>query len=114
MLNRTALIVRPAQPYLDWAKSLDDSEVAPDPKGEQTVYLIPPYESLEEGQARLPELFEHVFELELQDWHLVEEDWPKDRSVTQFNRWFDAEVHTIVEDLCADPIEDDGPDSGGV
>ena len=37
MLNRGALIVRPAQPYLDWAASLDDSGILPDPDGEVTV-----------------------------------------------------------------------------
>jgi hypothetical protein len=41
MLNRAALIVRPAAPFLAWAKSLDDSGAVPNPAGEQTVYLIP-------------------------------------------------------------------------
>jgi len=29
MLNRAALIVRPAKPYVDWALGLDDSGLAP-------------------------------------------------------------------------------------
>src|SRR5215471_16399911 len=41
MLNRGVVIVRPKQPYLDWAAGLDDSELVPDPNAEQTVYLIP-------------------------------------------------------------------------
>src|SRR5438552_13898383 len=43
MLNRGVVIVRPKQPYLDWAAGLDDSGIVPDPNGEQTVYLIPSY-----------------------------------------------------------------------
>jgi len=38
MLNRAVVIVRPKQPYLDWALSLDDSGLVPDPGNEQTVY----------------------------------------------------------------------------
>lgn len=49
MLNRGVVIVRPKQPYLDWAAGLDDAGIAPDPNSEQTVYLIPPYE--DEGEA---------------------------------------------------------------
>ena len=37
MLNRGVVIVRPKQPYLDWAAGLDDSGIVPDPNGEQTV-----------------------------------------------------------------------------
>ena len=33
MLNRAALIVRPKQPFLDWAASLDDSGLVPDVAG---------------------------------------------------------------------------------
>ncbi len=31
MLNRGVVIVRPKQPYLDWAAGLDDSGILPDP-----------------------------------------------------------------------------------
>ena len=48
MLNRGVVIVRPKQPYLDWAAGLDDSELVPDPNVEQIVYLIPRYGDDEE------------------------------------------------------------------
>ena len=54
-----------------------------------------------------PDLFAHVFELELHGWHTVESRWPKDRSSCEFNRWFNSELHTVVDDLCADPLLDD-------
>jgi hypothetical protein len=40
MLNRGVVIVRPKQPYRDWAAGLGDSGLVPDPNAEQTVYLI--------------------------------------------------------------------------
>jgi hypothetical protein len=49
MLNRGVVIVRPKQPYLDWAAGLDDSGVVPNPDDEQTVYLIPSYASEDEA-----------------------------------------------------------------
>ena len=47
MLNRAVLIVRPKQPYIDWAAGLDDSGLVPDPEGEQTVGGMP-----DEGESR--------------------------------------------------------------
>lgn len=110
MLNRSALIVRPSVVFLDWAASLDDSGVVPDPDGEQTVYLIPEVESLEEVRTRFPEMLVEIFERELADWDMEEEAWPTDRSIAEFRLWFEAELHTMVEDLCPGAIEDDEDD----
>lgn len=62
MLNRAALIVRPKQPYLDWATGLDDSGLVPDVTAERTVYLIPAFGSDEEGQKILRQIYTEVFE----------------------------------------------------
>jgi hypothetical protein len=107
MLNRAALIVRPLQPYIDWAKSLDDSDLLPEFTDEQTVYLIPAVESDEEEDRVLRGVYAEVFERELFEWHTDEADWPKKRTFGMFKKWFRIEIHSIVEDLCAYPIEDD-------
>ena len=44
MLNRAVLIVRPKQPFLDWAAQLDDSGLVRNVEGEQTAYLVPEFE----------------------------------------------------------------------
>jgi len=62
MLNRAALIVRPKQPFLDWAAGLDDSGLVPDVDGEKTVYLIPEFESDEEGLRVLKRVYAEIFE----------------------------------------------------
>lgn len=107
MLNRVAVIVRPAAPFLAWAKSLDDSGVAPNPDGEQTVYLVPGFGIEQDGREVLQMVYATVFERELHDWHTRETDWPKDRSFEAFLKWFRIELHSVVEDLCAGTIEDD-------
>ncbi len=107
MLNRAVLIVRPKQPYLDWAASLDDSGTLPDITGEQTVYLIPEYADDEEAQEVLEEVYAAVFETELGGWHRDEAAWPPKRDFQTFLAWFSVEMHSVVEDLCADALVDD-------
>jgi len=102
MLNRGALIVRPRQPYLDWANELDDSGVLPDSQGEQTVYLIPSFESDEEAERILRRLYAEVFERELYGWHTDERAWPQKRTFAMFKKWFTIELHSVVEDLDSD------------
>jgi hypothetical protein len=86
---------------------LDDPGLRPDPNGDQTVYLIPNFESDEEAQEILEDLFADVFERELWDWHTDEEAWPHDRDFRMFQEWFSVEFHSVVEDLCDDEILDD-------
>lgn len=107
MLNRGVLIVRPRQPYLDWAAGLDDSGLVPDPDDERTIYLIPGYEDDDQAWAILEEVYAEVFARELDGWHTDEAAWPQNRDFAMFQEWFDIELHSIVEDLCADPIIDD-------
>ncbi|HUI26384.1 MAG TPA: hypothetical protein VL403_09905 [Candidatus Kryptonia bacterium] len=111
MLNRGVLIVRPKQPYLDWAAGLDDSGVIPDPAGEQTVYLIPSFEDDEEALEILEAVYAEIFENELYGWHTDESRWPAGRDFATFQQWFAIELHSVVEDLCGYEIVDDDDDA---
>ena len=110
MLNRAVLIVRPKQPYLDWAAELDDSGVLPDPQGEQTVYLIPSFEDDDEAWEILEEFYPTVFESELYSWDTDPASWPPDRDFELFRQWFDIELHSVVEDLCDYELFDEDAD----
>jgi len=108
MLNRAVLIVRPRQPYIDWAAGLDDSGLVPEFEGEQTAYLIPSFEDDAEAEAVLKQIFPEIFERELEGWHTDEADWPKMRTFAMFKQWFHLELHSVVEDLCAyELVEED-------
>ncbi len=100
MINRGVLIVRPKQPFLDWAAGLDDSGILPDPSGEQTVYLIPNFDSYEEAWEIIEDVYLDVFENELEGWHTDESAWPTNRDIETFQKWFTVEAHSVVEDLC--------------
>jgi len=109
MINRGAVIIRPSQPYLDWATNLDDSNISPQAIDEKTVYLISNYEDDIEAWEILSSVYERIFKNELLGWNTDETTWPKQRSLTMFKDWFNIELHSIVEDLCDDDIleEDD-------
>lgn len=107
MLNRALLIVRPKQPFLDWAAQLDDSGLVPKVEGEQTAYLVPEFENDDDAQRILRLVYTEVFERELYSWHTDESAWPKKRSLAVFRKWFEIELHSIVEDLCDFNLFDD-------
>lgn len=108
-INRSVVIVRPKQPYLDWAAALPDaSDVTPDSVGEQTVYLVPSVECFENTDELLDEFYEEIFNEELMGWHRVEADWPANRDLKMFKEWFSIEIHSLVHDLCPEePLEED-------
>jgi hypothetical protein len=107
MINRGAFVIRPAEPFIAWAKALDDSGLAPDPNGEQTVYLVPSFDDSSEAEAILASIYAEIFVRELEDWHTIEADWPKKRTFAMFKQWFRVEMHSVVEDVGLEPIEDD-------
>lgn len=107
MLNRGVVIVRPKQPYLDWAAGLDDSGIVPDPNGEQTVYLIPSYEDDDAAWKILEKAHPAIFENELCGWHTDEAAWPRGRDFAMFKAWFEVGLHSVVEDLCDFEIVDE-------
>ena len=111
MLNRSSLVIRPLQPYLEWAQSHNDSAPLQDYEVEPTVYLIPEVGSERDEHEVLLKVYPEVFEMELFEWHTDRTAWPKDRSLAVFMKWFKFEIHSIVQDLCSYPLEDDEADA---
>lgn len=107
MLNRSAIILRPKQPFIDWALSLDDSGIAPDAYGEQTLYLVPSFEDDVEAMHVVSEAYDVLFEEQLMGWHTDESAWPKNRSLKMFRDWFAIEQHSLILDLCGYELVDD-------
>ena len=107
MLNRGVVMVKPKQPYLDWALGLDDSGLVPDTDEDRNVYLIQSFESDEEAWEILETVYDSIFENELWGWHTDPAGWPQNRTLEMFRAWFDVELHSMVEDLCDDTFVDD-------
>lgn len=105
-VNRSALVVRPKQPFVDWINSVDTTspvtlEQACD---EPSVYLLPVCDTEKDLAKVLRVVYEEIFEDELWNWYTDPKCWPKDRSFAVFRRWFNWQWHSMVVDLCGDPL----------
>ena len=72
MLNRSAVILKPRQPYLDWTRR-DDNEGLADTvfenlRTEPTVYLLPDYEDPPTQREVLEEFWPALLEAMLAGW----------------------------------------------
>jgi len=68
-------------------------------------FLIPETTSEETALALIGEHHKKIFDAELMAWRSDERDWPKNRTVAMFRRWFDVELHSEVIDLLGMRIE---------
>lgn len=103
LVNRTALVIKPKQPYIDWANQMGDDDSPrlslEDPQLDYNVYLVDEVIDPDELQAQLQRHFRTIFENELRDWHLLETDWPPLRDFDTFLEWFEVGTHSVVIDL---------------
>jgi len=123
-VNRSLLVVKPKQPFLDWALSFDTPAsaitLAQLPE-DCNAYLIPEYEFDEDQQEILKWCYEEIFAEELFSWSTDEADWPPQRPFEMFLEWFELEFHSVVHDLDDAPLEyvdyshadDEGSSNGG-
>lgn len=100
-VDRTAVVLKPTQAFLDWLKSSDDD--LPEMTLEQlrtncSVYLVPEFETPEEVVAYLDERYLNFFEAELAAWYTEKSHWPQDMSLQTFWSFFDMEIHDMVMD----------------
>lgn len=104
-VNRAALVVRPREPFIAWAASVDPDleDLATSLRGHTSVYLVAEDPNGCEESAPLELYFREVFEQELGSWYLDETAWPQVRDLATFHEWFEVQAESEVIDL-----EDDG------
>ncbi len=108
LVNRSAIVVKPAQPFLDWLHRVDPTSgdlTLDDLRREPTIYLLPEWESNEEKLEHLREVSNLIFEEQLNGWYRVPAVWPSERDLNAFLRWFECTFHSMVIDLCDESID---------
>ena len=109
MLNRAVLIVRYKQPFVDWINTVEPNPQQrlklADANDNNSAYLIE-VEDEEELQGWLTLNGVSLLESELSGWYTESQLWPKDRSITLFNKWCAVELHTLVFDTGTTPLQD--------
>ena len=111
MLNRAALILRYREPFVDWINAVDPSPAShtltlAEANEEHTVYLVE-VEDLVELEGWLVLNHQGLFETEFNGWYTDPALWPRDRSLSKLRAWCSLELHTVVVDTGASPLEDD-------
>jgi hypothetical protein len=84
IINRSAILVKPAQPFLDWLHQVDPTSAhlrLDDLRLEPTIYLLPECESKEEAIECLREVCTEMFEEQLDGWYRVPSAWPAERDL---------------------------------
>jgi hypothetical protein len=103
LINRSAITVIPAQPFLDWLHQVDPSSAhltLADLRREPAIYLLPECESKDEALEGLrgggiPKIFEE----QLNGWYRLSSAWPKQRDLQTFCHWFECSFHSMIFDL---------------
>lgn len=110
-INRSALILRPNRPFLDWLNKLPFTEgekryTLQDVRDDPTVYLIPDFDTAREKEEWVFDNFETFFDEQMTAWWTGKRKWPTSRTVAMFKDWFDIEILSIVDDAMDDDIEE--------
>jgi hypothetical protein len=107
-INRSAVIVTPAQPFLDWLHRADPTSAElslADLRQEPTIYLLPEYDTEAEAREYMRAYCSKIFEEQLDGWYCEPSAWPVDRTFDTFIRWFEYSFHSVLFDLCDNPRE---------
>ena len=116
MINRAALILRYKEPAVRWINEADPSpgespvSVA-DANQERTVYLVSEGDVATGKEMRrwVRANYQNLWETELEGWYTDDALWPKNRTLKEFDRWFEVECHSVLIDTVGGPlIDDDG------
>jgi hypothetical protein len=110
VVNRTAISLIGAQPYIDWTRQTDADAA----RGMLTVarakpygsaFLLPEFELEEDIQEWVEDNAPFLFEFQLSAWTEDEASWPQTRDLAAFREWFHVEIHSLVVDMADDEIE---------
>jgi len=110
VLNRTAITVIGAEPYLAWTRGRDadfnrGTLTVARTKSYGSAFLLPEFEQEEDLQEWVEDNYGWLFEFQLAAWTEDESAWPATRDLKTFREWFRIDIHSVVVDAADDEIE---------
>lgn len=105
-INRSAVILKPKQPFIDWYIALnpdEDEELFRKEMNEPSIYLVKEYD--DDLEKLLKKKFDKFFTMELGDWHTNKKEWPQKRNYKMFKLWFQVETSMFIYDLEKTPVQ---------
>ena len=108
MLNRSLVTVKAKEPFREWLLSLPDpcDETIEEINEDSSAYLLSEFEDDKQRDRILKESFAMIFEDQLAAWWTRESDWPQNRNLQMFKKWFAVEFYSTIEDLVDDVLVD--------
>jgi hypothetical protein len=103
-INRSALVVKPKQPFIDWLASIESENKNVEEDLEGDVYLLPDFEEISQMKIWLKKNYDAIFSDQLNNWYTDEACWPQHRTFSMFAGWFEYSLHTMILDTEETPI----------
>jgi hypothetical protein len=103
-INRSAIILKPQQPFIDWYFKLnpdDELDFEIEIK-ELNIYLVD--DKIDDIEKWLKKKFDKFFMMELDEWCADKKQWPQKRNYKMFTLWFRVETSQMIYDLEKKPI----------
>ena len=104
-VRRSALVLRPKQPFKDWLVALDSGDIKVDLTNDTDVYLLPDFEEPKQIENWLKRNYDQIFCDQMNNWYVDESVWIQNRTYKIFKEWFDYSIHTMIWDTMDIPIE---------
>ena len=105
-INRTAVIIKPKQPFVDWLNSIpgeSSDNTLESVSDDNSTFLVPEFFGPVESLSYIKVNHGQIFEWELFGWYTEEELWPQEkRNWEMFQAWFSIEINSEVIDLVDD------------
>lgn len=102
-IDRSAVILKPLQPFYDWLNQLYPEEEFDDQMQESKIYLVD-LDEHKELEAWLRKNFDKLFMMQLSGWHIDKKEWPQKRNYKMFKQWFQVEISIMIYDFEEYPI----------
>lgn len=108
-IDRMSIVVLPREPVVDWVNETRPNEQIwmDDISWRGNVYLIPRFETIEEAEMHVEEIFDEIFRNELAEWVEDETLWPAQRTCDMFLEWFDVLYDVVAYDTVDGEIKKD-------
>ena len=106
-VNRAALVVKPKQPYVDWANHLNDGGptlLFESARQDPDVFLVDDLQNDSDKQKIVLKYYTMIFQHELAAWTTDRDSWPSQLDLRTFKLWFDVDISSIVFDIAPDPL----------
>lgn len=108
MVDRNAVLVAPKKPFFAWLNHLYPNDPIKESQiKDHNIYLIHEVGTDAEFEQWLTLHYNRLFEEELFQWHTHAEDWPTNRTLALFKKWFRVQLHSMVYDFEQDALTKD-------